>query len=92
VLVILIINTLLCIAGIIGSFGLMMGAGYAQERRKGPLGEAVSCLSLLFPFVAAISAIGSWVAYFLGNDGVAIIFVVTPWILLLFLMAGNIFL
>lgn len=91
-LILLIINTILSIGIGFASLGLMMGAGYAGERRGGRSMAAttVAILTFILPGTVAISIIGWWVSFLLGNDGLAIGFMVAPWFNLLVAVGGII--
>ena len=83
-LIAVIINTILCVLGIVPSFMIQMGTvmGGASVGAS-ELGSWIAIAGMIFPAMPIISIVGSWIAYLLGISWLAIVFVALPWVYLL---------
>jgi hypothetical protein len=78
---ILIINTVLCLLGIVPAFAVQMATVMGGAAvGAGSLGARIAVLGYIFPAAPIISIIGSWVAHLLGITWLAAAFVALPWV------------
>ena len=83
-LIVLVINTILCVPGIAPAFGIQLATVMSCANSEGDaLGALTGLAGYFFPAAPILSIIGSWVAYWLNLEGLAIIFVAIPWVCLL---------
>lgn len=76
-----IINTVLCLLGIVPAFGVQMATVMGGAAvGAGPLGARIAVLGYIFPAMPIISIIGSWIAQLLGIAWLAAAFVALPWV------------
>ena len=88
-MLVLIINTILCVLGIVPAFGIQLATVMGGAAvGAGPLGGYLAVAGLIFPAMPIISIIGSWVAYIIGVRWLAVAFVILPWAYLLVLGVG----
>ena len=88
-LILLIVNTVLCVIGFIPSFGVQLATvmGGAADGVSG-LGTGIALAGFVFPALPVISIIGSWVGYKLDATGLVLACVSLPWVYLLALGAA----
>ncbi|MEN9937025.1 MAG: hypothetical protein RLZZ387_3604 [Chloroflexota bacterium] len=77
---ILIINTVVCVVGVLAGVMLASGSIISIANMQVPWAPALLGAALLVPVMFAVSAIGAWVAYSLGLSQVAIGLVALPWV------------
>jgi len=85
-LTILLINTLLCLVGLLPAVGIqvatvMAGANAGEDGFSSFVGWA----GYFFPAAPIVSVLGSWIAYFFNSKELALVFVALPWVYVLVL-------
>jgi hypothetical protein len=76
----LIINSIVCVAGVV--LGLMFAGGsiISIANMKVPWAGALLIAAVLVPMMFMVSGIGAWVANARGSSTVAISFMAVPWL------------
>ena len=78
---VLIINTALCLLGIVPAFAVQMATVMGGAAvGAGSLGEKIAVLGYIFPAMPIISIIGSWIAHLLSIAWLSVAFVALPWV------------
>ena len=88
-MLVVIINTILCLLGIVPAFGIQLATVMGGAAvGAGPLGGFLAVAGFFFPAMPIISIIGSWIAYIIRVHWLAVAFVILPWAYLLVLGVG----
>lgn len=83
---VLIINTVLCVLGIVPAFAVQMATVMGGAAvGAGPLGARLAVLGYIFPAAPFVSIIGSWIAHLLDITWLSAVFVALPWVYTLIL-------
>ena len=83
-LLIVIINTVLCVVGIIPAFGVQIATVMGGASiGAGAFGSLIAIAGYIFPAMPILSLIGSWIAYWVGPSWLVMVFVALPWAYLL---------
>ena len=85
-LLILLVNTILCLVGFLPAVGIQLATvmGGASPG-AGDLGAFIAVVGYVLPAMPILSMIGSWSAYVFNLEGLALVFVALPWVYLLVL-------
>lgn len=85
-LIVLLINTLLCLMGLPPAFGIQLATVMAGANAgDSGLDRFVGWAGYFFPAAPIVSVLGSWSAYFFNLKELALVFVAFPWVYLLVL-------
>lgn len=87
-LTLVIVNTVLCLLGIVPCVGLQTAAVMGGASEGGNLGSLIAIMGAAVPLVPVVSIIGSWVAYAFKVRWLTIGMVALPWVYLLVLLAA----
>ncbi len=78
---ILIINTVLCVLGIVPAFAVQMATVMGGAAvGAGSLGARIAVLGYIFPAMPIVSIIGSWIAHLLSIPWLSAAFLALPWV------------
>jgi hypothetical protein len=83
-LLVVIINTVLCVLGILPAFGVQIATVMGGASiGTGALGGVIALAGYIFPAMPIISIVGSWIAYWVGPPWLVMAFMALPWAYLL---------
>lgn len=80
-LTILLINTSLCVVGLLPAVGIQLATVMAGANAEdSSLSSFVGWAGYFFPAAPIVSVLGSWIAYFFNIKELALVFVAFPWV------------